>query len=50
MSMSISGGGTDNQALREIRDVLKESRKQTWIMIVLTIIIAILTAVLLIRG
>ncbi len=36
-------GETDNEALREIRDVLKESKIHTWIMIVLTMIITILT-------
>jgi len=43
------GSGTDNKALQEIRDMLKESKKHTWIMIILTIIIAILTLIILFK-
>ena len=43
VSTSASGATTDNEALREIRDILKESRKQTLIMIILTIIITVTT-------
>lgn len=45
VSTSASGGGTDNKVLGEIRDILKESKKQTWVMIAITIIIAILTMI-----
>jgi len=44
-----NGEPIDNIALREIRDVLKESRIHTWIMIVLTMIITILTIVIIIK-
>ena len=46
---SESGEPIDNKALRKIRDILEESRKHTWIMIVLTMIIAILTIVIIIK-
>ena len=47
---SASGGGTDNKALGEIRDILKESKKQTRVIIVLTMIIAIQTLFLILKS
>lgn len=43
-------GAPDNEALREIRDILKESKKHNRIMIVLTIIITILTLTIIIKA
>ena len=45
MGVSIIPASPDNQAIGQIRDILKESKKQSKYMLVLTIIIAILTAV-----
>ena len=43
--MSVSPASPDNDAIRETRDILKESRKQSKYMFWLTIIIGILTAI-----
>ena len=40
---------TDNQAIRDIRDLIRESKKQTILMIILTVILVILTLVLLFK-
>ena len=43
-----SSGGTDNQALRDIKDILQESKKQSKYMLWLTIAVVVLTALQLI--
>ena len=42
---TFGSAGTDNQALRDIRDILQESRKQSKYMLWLTIVVAILTII-----
>lgn len=42
---TFGSAGTDNQALRDIRDILQESRKQSKYVLWLTIVVSILTII-----
>jgi len=52
--MARTGGTTDNEAIRELRDIAKDSnvssKKPDYTMWVLTVILIILTLILILQG